>query len=397
MKIDSGTLTQVTDQDINPDGTFVIPSAVRRIGGYAFYGCGALTTLTIPNGVTTIDDAAFANCSELTTLTIPDSVITIADYAFVNCRGLSMLTIPDSVVTIGRNAFSGCRGLTTLTISDSVLTIANNAFSDCIGLTTLTIPDSITTIGRSAFSDCIGLITLTIPDSVTTIDRSAFFSCSGLSTLMIPDSVTTIGDFAFSECKGLSTLTISDSVRVIGDDAFDGCNALGHIYVSQAQEGGVEKIQDLLPAHLRDKVVAVSPAGRLTKSARPLDKLGLFDAPEPALPLATLLQESKKQISAPGQVQLIFKTHADAQAMQSALEQTGMQAGASAAAQYAIEDISKTDEINPAASAASAAATDSPSGYAIKISKAEYNQLMGDDLAYDCLSQSANDRQLPQA
>ncbi len=89
-------------------------------------------------------------------------------------------------------------------------------------------------------------------------------------------------------------------------------------------------------------------------------------------------------------MQLIFKTQTDAQAMQSALEKTGMHAGASAAAQYAIEEISKTDESNPAASAAGAAATDSPSGYLIKISKAEYNQLMGDDSAYDQLSQSVN-------
>jgi len=89
-------------------------------------------------------------------------------------------------------------------------------------------------------------------------------------------------------------------------------------------------------------------------------------------------------------MQLIFKTQADAQAMQKALEQTGMYAGASAAAQYAIEEINKIDKSNPAASAASAAATDSSSGYAIKISKAEYNQLMGDDSAYDQLSQSAN-------
>jgi len=250
-----------------------------------------------------------------------------------------------------------------------------------------------------AFHLCSGLTTLTIPDSVPTIGDDAFYGCSGLTTLTIPDSVTTIGNHAFFCCRGLSTLRIPDSVTMISHDAFDGCDILEHIYVNLTQEDGVERIRDLLPAHLRNKVVAVSRAGRLTKRAgtssaatgsNNTKKARIFHASEPPPPLVMQFQQTEKQISASGQVQLIFKTNPDAQAMQNALEQTGMCAGASAAAQYTIEKIIKTDESNPAASAASAAATDSPSGYLIKISKAEYNQLMGDESAYDQLSQSAN-------
>jgi len=295
-------------------------------------------------------------------------------------------------------AFRGCNGLITLTIPNSVKTIGVSAFSNCSRLTTLTILDSVTTISDRAFSNCSGLSTLMIPDSVTTIGIGAFSNCSELTTLTIPDGVTTIDDFAFNGCRGLATLTVPDSMTSIGEDAFSGCDALQHIYISQTQQDGFERTRDLLPAHLRDKVVAKPPAGRLTKGAgapstttgsNNFKKARLFHASVPALPLATLSEESEKQISSPGQVQLIFKAQTDAQAMQNALEQAGMHAGA-AAAQYAIEEISKTDESNPAASAASAAATDSLSGYLIKISKVEYNQLMGDDSAYDQLSQSAN-------
>jgi len=239
MKIDNGTLTQVTEQDINPDGTFVIPAGVTAIGDHAFHYCAGLTTLTIPDSVTTIGDSAFSGCS-----------------------GLSMLTIPNSVTIIG-----------------------SYAFWDCIRLTTLTVPDSVTTIGDNAFRDC-----------------------SGLSTLTIPDGVTTIADNAFSYWRELTTLTIPDSVIAIGDDVFYDCDALEHIYVRQTQKGGLERIRDLLPAHLRDKIAAVSPAGCLTKRAGTLSTvgsdelkmLGLFEAAEPALPLATLLEESEKQISTPG-------------------------------------------------------------------------------------------------
>ncbi len=376
MKVDSGRLTEVTEEDIGLDGTFVIPA-----------------------GVTTIGSSAFRDCKGITKLTIPDSVRTIGSGAFRDCKGLTTLTISDGLTMIGSYAFSNCSGLITLTIPDGVTIIGSAAFQDCSSLTTLTIPDGVTTISDSAFFCCSGLTVLTIPDSVTTIGHYAFNGCSGLTTLTIPDNVTAIGGYAFGGCSRLTTLTIPDNVTAIGGYAFYGCNALEHLYVSQAQQDGLERIRDLLPDPLRDKVVAVSPAGRLTKragvpsiTAGPghFKKARLFDASEPASPLVTLLQASEKQISAPGQVQLIFKTNADAQAMQNALEQTGVHAGTSAAAQYAIEDIIKADENKAAASAASAAATDLPSGYAIKITKVEYNELMKDESAYDQLSQSAN-------
>ncbi len=425
MKIDSGTLTQVTNQDINPDGTFVIPAGVTAIGDSAFFGCSGLTTVAIPDSVTTIGENAFYGCIGLTSLTIPDSVITIGDNAFYgcigltslmisdivtmiafrafyNCSGLTALMIPESVTTIGSYAFHNCIGLTALTIPEGVTTISDHAFSNCRGLTTVTIPGSVTNIGSFIFNGCSKLSTLVVPDNVTTIGDCTFSNCIGLTTVTIPDSVTMIGGYAFAGCHRLTALTISDSVIKISDSAFSKCDILEHIYVSQAQQGGFERVRDLFPAHLRNKVTAVSPAGRLTKGASAssivagfdnIKKPRLFTASESISPLATLLQETKKQISTPGQVQLIFKTTSEAETMQRALEQAGMHAGASAAAQYAIEDISKIDESEETASAAGSAAIDSPSGFAITLTKGEYNQLMEDPSAYDQLSQSAKNYQ----
>jgi hypothetical protein len=55
-------------------------------------------------------------------------------YAFYNCTGLTSVTIPNSVTSIEEGAFDGCTGLNSIVISNSVTSIGNNAFSGCSGL-----------------------------------------------------------------------------------------------------------------------------------------------------------------------------------------------------------------------------------------------------------------------
>jgi len=98
-------------------GSVVIPESVTynattypvtSIGGYAFYGCTGLTSVTIPNSVTSIGKMAFDGCRGLTSVTIPNSVTSIGESAFANCSGLTSVTIPNSVTSIGEGAFGNC-------------------------------------------------------------------------------------------------------------------------------------------------------------------------------------------------------------------------------------------------------------------------------------------------
>ena len=75
-------------------GTITIPPIVNynsntyrvtSIGGYAFYGCSSLTSITIPEGVTSIGSYAFFGCSSLTSITIPEGVTSIGRSAFDGC------------------------------------------------------------------------------------------------------------------------------------------------------------------------------------------------------------------------------------------------------------------------------------------------------------------------
>ena len=62
--------------------------SVTTIGGYAFYYCNALTSVSMPSA-TTIGYGAFYYCFALTSIDIPASVSMIDDYAFTACSSLT--------------------------------------------------------------------------------------------------------------------------------------------------------------------------------------------------------------------------------------------------------------------------------------------------------------------
>ena len=203
------------------DKTYEIPDGVTSIGGYSFYRCESLTSITISDSVTSIGNYAFSDCTSLTSVTISDSVTSIGNYAFRSCTSLTSVTIPDSVTSIGDYAFGNCTSLTSVTIPDSVTSISNIAFSDCTSLTSINveknnknyssvngvlfnrnqnklicypagkndktyeIPNSVTSIGGYAFSSCTSLTSVTIPNGVTSIDNHAFWNCTSLKNIIL--------------------------------------------------------------------------------------------------------------------------------------------------------------------------------------------------------------------
>ena len=263
------------------DSSYTISNSVKCIGGSAFKGCTALTSVTIPDSVTsigswafyntayyndathwendvlyignhlikandtlglggaytvragtkTIADEAFDFCNLLESITIPDSVTSIGDWAFAGCSLLTNITIPDSVTSIGRWTFYGCTALTSVTIPDSVISIDDGAFYGCIELTSITIPDSVTSIGEDAFSYCAALTSITLPDSVTSIGDWTFSYCTSLTGVTIPNSVTRIGEYAFYNCTALTSITLPDSVTSLGWYVFEDCTALTSVTI----------------------------------------------------------------------------------------------------------------------------------------------------------------------
>lgn len=85
--------------------TVEIKEGVTSIGGFAFYDCSSLTSISIPHSLTNIGFKAFQDCSSLTSVTIPNSVTVIGWGAFYGCSNLTSVTIPNSITIIEDYAF----------------------------------------------------------------------------------------------------------------------------------------------------------------------------------------------------------------------------------------------------------------------------------------------------
>ena len=143
-----------------------IGNSVTSIGNYAFYSCSGLQKVIVSD-IAAWCGIKFANVdanplyyvkhlysdenTEIKDLVIPNSVTSIGGYAFYYCTGLTSITIGKSVTSIGYAAFSGCSSLTSINIPDGVTSIGEDAFRYCSGLTSITIPNSVTSIGFRAF------------------------------------------------------------------------------------------------------------------------------------------------------------------------------------------------------------------------------------------------------
>lgn len=204
-------------------GHFVIPRTVTAIDDYAYYGCGALYSLTIPTTVTSIGNYSFGNF-QLTNLEIPTSVKTIGNSAFIY-SALSSVTIPEGVQSVGASCF----------------------WSSNISI--VTIPKSLETIGTQAFSCCYNLQTISVD-----ADNQYYSSNNGVlynkqgDTLIrypagihggfaIPNGVKTIGVDAFQCCSYLTDITFPTTLNSIWDiSIFSSCVALQNIYVDAENE-----------------------------------------------------------------------------------------------------------------------------------------------------------------
>lgn len=249
---------------------YIIPSGVKSIGSYAFWGASSLEKLTIPNGVTSIGLCAFGGCAYLKDIIIPESVDIITGNAFSGCRSLEELTIPDGVTQIDSYTFHGCTNLKKIILPQSIVKVGSYAFYDCKSLESIDVPDGVTAIGSSAFSGCTSLKSFNMPQGVTTIKENIFINCpnlskirgkytsnderciiidgkllsfasAGLNEYTIPNEVEIIGSYSFAECGNLRGVTIPNNVVTIEGCAFSQCENLERVDIQE----GVKTIGQL--------------------------------------------------------------------------------------------------------------------------------------------------------
>ena len=263
VEVDSSVLTYTTYTDnsvtrvsitgyTGTEANIIIPDSINnilvgKIGSNAFKNNNIIQSVTLPSSIKVIDTYAFYGCSQLVSVSFSDSLQTVGSYAFHNCDKLLEVTLPNSVQTIGSYSFESCDQLATVNIGKNLDNWGTQAFANNAKLTTINFAEGLQNIGKhteyynqstsydsyysykdimsrygSTFYNCDALETVVIPDSVTDIWQGAFAECSSLTSVTFGSDLERVGCFAFYNSVKLSDITTSSMYFTVGYQAFNG-------------------------------------------------------------------------------------------------------------------------------------------------------------------------------
>ncbi len=178
--------------------SFTVPSTVREIAEYAFYGLEGMRELVLPEGLTTIHEYAFSE-SGITSFVMPDSVTTVYGYICQRCPNLERVVIGDGVKELGTCAgwqdFYFCPNLCEVDLGSSVEVIGNACFGNT-ALTSVDLPESVRQLNYGAFGNNYDLVEVTGGEGLEWIGRWAF-CVSGLTSFPFGDKLTYVSGEAF--------------------------------------------------------------------------------------------------------------------------------------------------------------------------------------------------------
>ncbi|MBQ9744211.1 MAG: leucine-rich repeat domain-containing protein [Clostridia bacterium] len=232
-----------------------IGNEVKKIGSFAFNGCGSLEKLSFENNtsITEIRDFCFASCNNLKQVILPSSLTFIGNNSFSDCGSLievynlseidirvgstgngyvayNALIVHDSMDDEALNEveIEDCTYLKSDSVwfltkydgSDEIITLGNieydgsiytsytilpGAFNNNESIKEVIITDAVKSIGNSAFANCTNLRKVSFRDntSITTIEAEMFAYCSNLESVVLPSTLTNIKTRAFYRCYSL--------------------------------------------------------------------------------------------------------------------------------------------------------------------------------------------------
>lgn len=231
---------------------------VTSIGGYAFYACSKLKSVTIPDTISSIGQFAFHKCDKLESVTLPESVKSIGYGAFYSCTSLKSMIIPDSVTDIEEIAFYGCPNLISVTVMNPKCHIAlsNVTFSNGYGSKSVkdSAPDDVTgnlcTIyGYSdstaeLYADEYGYKFESLANySLGDIDGDGMVNASDATEILVAYSALSTNEKPKLNNVQLTYADINSDGSVNASDASDVL-----VYYSYTSTGGKDKIRDYYSA-----------------------------------------------------------------------------------------------------------------------------------------------------
>ena len=183
------------------DGSFL----TNRAGTEIFYWTGPKNAgdLTIPEGIEVIHEGAFAQCS-LRSVTLPSTLRVIEGFAFFGVKQLQEITIPASCREIGASAFAESTLRKVDFLGDRIDFSADSyAFE----------PGKTVRRGGLTFDLCKGLQDISVP-GCGEVPSGLFRNCRGLRHIEFREGTTRIGSFsgAFENCDKVTALILPDEI-----------------------------------------------------------------------------------------------------------------------------------------------------------------------------------------
>ena len=250
---------------------FVVPSTVKEISDYAFYGKTSLLELVLPEGVIEIGAYSITNCTNLVSVSLPSTLKNTASVATSNSGNQRLVEVVNNSpisIAVGQtdlttNAIEVHSGVSEITTIEDFLFysyndvhyliayVGNNsspvlpesyngepyvindyAFYGCEIIDDLTIPNNVTRIGKNSFALCgLDSIVFESDSRLETIGGWAFYDHnSSCEEIIIPKSVVSIEEYAFVNMRIKNLAFESGSVlETIGNGAFSFSSITGDL------------------------------------------------------------------------------------------------------------------------------------------------------------------------
>ncbi len=200
---------------------FIIPDSVKIIsGGYNFYNCDSLVTLSFPNGIESLPTNVCSESEKLQSIVLPSDLASMGSSAFSNCD-LRLLSIPGSLKEIPSSAFSNNDSLAYVEFGEGIERITDYSFYHCYSLGnfsnypnlnnqqqiySIIFPSSLKYIGYHSFTGDVSLKNISFNEGLEELYYYSFSGCTGLTELVLPSSLQYATSYPFNGCSNITKI-----------------------------------------------------------------------------------------------------------------------------------------------------------------------------------------------
>lgn len=199
------------------------PSSLLTISRDCFSDCVSLSMdpLVIPEGVEEIGYGAFVNCRALTgKVILPSAIKRIGGEAFFQSK-ISECNFPEGLEEIGDAAFYASRLKEAILPNTCQSLPGDSHFMLNYELEKARFPEGVKVIPESFVNNCIRMTEFYMPESVEEIGYGAFWQCGALRELHLPGRLRSIGKEGLYYCKGLKTISFPATLEILGAESCD--------------------------------------------------------------------------------------------------------------------------------------------------------------------------------